>query len=200
MIPTKLMKQLSLSALLTLGTITCCHGPLVSADQTSPKAPAAIETKLKAADKEAQPFYDKYDKMDQLQKAIDTIREEQVGKADKDLTAKIEGLFQSHQALLNKFYEAIGDDCWTSAEEAQQLVAKSSLSDKDKSDLTTLFEETGKLEKELDGHYDRLDKATQKENAQLEELDKEIDAIYKKHGISESDLENYYMNQDLPAD
>lgn len=197
MIPTKLMKQLSLSALLALGTITCCHRPLVSADQTSPKAPVAIETKLKAADKEAQPLYDK---MDQLQKAIDTIREEQVGKADKELTAKIDGLFQNHQALLDKFYEAIGDDCWTSAEEAQQLVDKSSLSDKDKSDLTTLFEETGKLEKELDGHYDRLDKATQKENAQLEELDKEIDAIYKKHGISESDLENYYMNQDLPAD
>lgn len=197
MIPTKLMKQLSLSALLALGTITCCHGPLVSADQTSPKAPVAIETKLKAADKEAQPLYDK---MDQLQKAIDTIREEQVGKADKELTAKIDGLFQNHQALLDKFYEAIGDDCWTSAEEAQQLVDKSSLSDKDKSDLTTLFEETGKLEKELDGHYDRLDKATQKENAQLEELDKEIDAIYKKHGISESDLENYYMNQYLPAD
>lgn len=197
MLPTKLMKQLSLSVLLALGTITCCHGPLVSADQTSRKAPAAIETKLKAADKEAQPLYDK---MDQLQKAIDTIREEQVGKADKDLTAKIDGLFQNHQALLDKFYEAIGDDCWTSAEEAQQLVAKSSLSDKDKTDLTTLFEETGKLEKELDGHYNRLDKATQKENAQLEELDKEIDAIYKKHGISESDLENYYMNQDLPAD
>ncbi|WP_218654825.1 chromosome assembly protein [Streptococcus dysgalactiae] len=197
MIPTKLMKQLSLSALLALGIITCCHGPLISADQTSPKAPAAIETKLKAADKVAQPLYDK---MDQLQKAIDTIREEQVGKADKDLTAKIDDLFQNHQALLDKFYESISDDCWTSAEEAQQLVAKSSLSDKDKSDLTTLFEETGKLEKELDGHYDRLDKATQKENAQLEELDKEIDAIYKKHGISESDLENYYMNQDLPAD
>lgn len=88
-----------------------------------------------------------------------------MGKADKDLTAKIDDLFQNHQALLDKFYESISDDCWTSAEEAQQLVAKSSLSDKDKSDLTTLFEETGKLEKELDGHYDRLDKATQKENA-----------------------------------
>ncbi|MGT2768556.1 hypothetical protein ACVRY6_06820 [Streptococcus ictaluri] len=129
------------------------------------------------------------------------LKEATIGHHEKELTQQLDHLYDQHQALLEKFYDAICDAYWSTSDEAKALVAETNLSEEDKQSLVSYFDQTDKIEKELDKQYEAFDKEVTEQNAQLEALTKEADAIYQKHGISKDALEVFYMGQDqLPAD
>ncbi|AJG25246.1 hypothetical protein DIX60_00815 [Streptococcus iniae] len=202
MMNTDKMKKISVAALLSLTTMTSVIAPVVLAEQHAHHHSkdidvASIKAKIAKADKEAESLYKE---MDSIQAQVDSIKAAKMGDADKRIPQEVEDLGKQNEAVLSKFYQAVGDKSWSSNQEVKDLVKQSAFSATDKKTLLTYFETVEILEAKLNQTYDAFEQATMTQNDQLRQLTAKIDAIYEKHGVTKDTLAAYYNTMEITAD
>lgn len=196
----KKITSLSLLTLLSLATFSATQYSKVYAQDPESSSSVNIKTidgQLAIADKEAEPLYKE---MDSIQSQIEGIKNQDYTPTATAISQEIDLLNHQNEALLEKFYQAIGDQSWSSTEEAHQLVSKTNLSASEKEELTAYFNKNEELQAALKENDLLLDQETAQYNAKLAVLTQQADKIYEKHGITKDILAAYYMQTGMRAD
>lgn len=196
----KKITSLSLLTLLSLATFSATQYSKVYAQDPESSSSVNIKTidgQLAIADKEAEPLYKE---MDSIQSQIEGIKNQDYTPTATAISQEIDLLNHQNEVLLEKFYQTIGDQSWSSTEEAHQLVSKTNLSASEKEELTAYFNKNEELQAALKENDLLLDQETAQYNAKLAILTQQADKIYEKHGITKDILAAYYMQTGMRAD
>lgn len=200
MVNCKTITSLSLLTLLSLATFSAKQDSKVLAQDSHSSATISnkpLKKQLALADKEAEPIYQE---MARLQRKIEKIKAQHFTPTATAISQEIERLNEHHASLLESFYQEIGDQSWSSKEEALSLVAQSNLTSSEKEALKAYFDQNEELQKILKEKTLRYDQETASYNAQLAILTQKTDKIYEKHGITKDSLATYYAQTGMRAD